>query len=276
MPTVNVNGYEVYYYDDDFTDPWRPSEVVLINHYGVGDSTLYNRWVPVLASDYRVIRWDRPGHGRSEKPPYGYKMSVEGIIADFVAFLDAIGVQKVHYVGDKVSCAAGIALAVMHPERVKSLTLASCFLHVQRMRDNFVRQAQQILDEGGWINAFSAYARRDTSNLSYEERMRDLYYQQVWGSVPAHITSAAFSLVQDPSFDVTPLLSQVKVPTLLLSPTNGGTLVTMEEQELIRSTIPDCEQVVFEGGTSLLPYQEPVWCAEQTLRFLREHRPATP
>ena len=99
--------------------------------------------------------------------------------------------------------------------------------------------------------------------------MRDLYYQQVWASVPAHITSSAFSLVQDPSFDVTPLLSQVSVPTLLLSPTNGGTLVTMEEQELIRTTIPECEQAVFEGATSLLPYHEPVWCAEQTLRFLR-------
>jgi pimeloyl-ACP methyl ester carboxylesterase len=272
VPTVNVNGYEIYYYDDDFTDPWRASEVVLINHYGVGDSTLYRRWVPILARNYRVIRWDRPGHGRSQVPPLGYKLTVDDIVSMFTGFLDAIGVQQVHYVGDKVSCPAGIALAVRHPERVKTLTLAAAFLHVQRMRDNFIRQANQVLEEGSWVNAFSAYARRDHDHESFEQRMRDLYYQEVWARTPAHVTSAAFSLVQDPAFDVTPLLSQVKAPTLLLSPDNGGTLVTMEEQALIRDTIPDCTQVVFPGGTSLLPYQEAEWCAEQTLAFLRAHK----
>jgi pimeloyl-ACP methyl ester carboxylesterase len=272
MPTVNVNGYEVFYYHDDFTDPWRRSEVVLINHYGVGDSTLYNRWVPVLAREYRVIRWDRIGHGKSEKPPLGYKMSVEGILSDFVAFLDAVGVQRVHYVGDKVACAAGIALATTHPDRVKTLTLASCFLHVQRMRENFIRSAQQVIEEGSWINAFSAYARREHDQQTYEERMRDLYYQEVWARVPAHVTSAAFSLVQDPSFDVTPLLTNVEAPTLLLSPTEGGQLVTMEEQELIRTTIPNCHQVIFEGASSSLPYNEAEWCAEQTLAFIRRYR----
>ena len=91
MPTVNVNGYDIYFYDDDFTDPWRRSEVVLINHYGVGDSTLYRKWVPVLGREYRVIRWDRPGHGRSQVPPIGYKLTVDEIISTCIGFLDALG-----------------------------------------------------------------------------------------------------------------------------------------------------------------------------------------
>ena len=212
-----------------------------------------------------------PGHGRSEKPSLGYKLTVQGVLSDFIAFMDATGLQRVHYFGDKVACAVGIALAATHPERIKTLTLASSFLHVQRSRDNFVRQAERILEEGSWVNAFSAYARRDRDSQTFEERMRDLYYQYVWGSVPAHVTSAAFSLVQDPSFDVTPLLSQVQCPTLLLSPTNGGALVTMEEQALIKQTIPQCEQAIFEDGTSSLPYEQPEWCAEQMLAFIRKH-----
>jgi pimeloyl-ACP methyl ester carboxylesterase len=177
----------------------------------------------------------------------------------------------VHFFGDKVACAIGIALAATHPDRIKTLTLASSFLHVQRSRDNFIRQAAQIRDEGSWVNAFGAYARRDHDHQTFEERMRDLYYQEVWARVPAHVTSAAFSLVQDPAFDLTSLLSQVQCPTLLLSPTNGGALVTMEEQELIRTTIPHCEQAVFEGGTSSLPYEQQEWCAEQMLAFIRRH-----
>lgn len=272
MPTVEVNGYEVFYYDDDFTDPWRPAEVVLINHYGVGDSTLYNRWVPLLAREYRVIRWDRPGHGRSQKPPPGYGLSVEDLLSSLNGFLDAIGVQAVHYVGDKVACAAGIAFAAAYPQRVRTLVLAAAFLHVQRQRQNFMRAARAVLEDGSWVNAFGALARRDNAGQTYEERMRDLYYQEVWARTPAHVTAAAFSLVQDPSFDVTPLLEQVKCPTLLLSPDSGGLLVTMEEQELIRSRIPHCEQAIFVGGTARLPYDEPEWCALQTLEFLRRHR----
>ncbi|HWC31201.1 MAG TPA: alpha/beta hydrolase [Dehalococcoidia bacterium] len=272
MPTVNVGGYEVYYYDDDFTDPWKKSEVVLINHYGVGDSTLYTRWVPILAKEYRVIRWDRPGHGRSEKPPASeYAVTVEAIIAQFVGFLDAIGVQSAHFISDKVACAAAIAVAVTHPERVKTLTLASSFLHVQRMRDNFIRSAAAVLEEGSWINAFKGYAARNHDDQTFDERMRDLYYQEVWARTPAHITSAAFALVQDPAFDVTGLLPKVTQPTLLLSPDNGGTLVTMEEQNLIRDTIPNCEQQVFHGATAMLPYYEQEWCAEHALDFIRRH-----
>lgn len=247
---------------------------MLLNHYGVGDSTLYNRWVPVLAREYRVIRWDRPGHGRSEKPALDFKMTVEGMISQFVAFMDAVGLQRVHYIGDKVACAAGIALAVTHPERIRTLTLASSFLHVQRMRENFIRSAREVLEEGSWINAFKGYAARNHDHQTFEERMRDLYYQEVWARTPAHVTSAAFSLVQDPAFDVTGLLPQVQAPTLLLSPDSGGTLVTMEEQALIKQRIPDCEQRVFPGATAMLPYQEQEWCAEQTLEFLRRHRGA--
>lgn len=271
MPTVNVNGYEIYYYDDDFTDPWKKSEIVLLNHYGCGDSTLYNRWIPILAREYRVIRWDRPGHGKSEVPGLDYKLSVEGILEQFVGFMDALGLPQVHYIGDKVACAAGIALAVTHPERVKTLTLASSFLHVQRMRDNFIKAAQAVLEEGSWINGMKAYAARNHDDQTFDERMRDLYYQEVWGRTASHVISSAFALVQDPAFDVTGLLPQVTQPTLLLSPDDGGTLVTMEEQNLIKAQIPDCEQQVFAGATAMLPYHEQEWCAEQTLQFLRKH-----
>jgi pimeloyl-ACP methyl ester carboxylesterase len=274
MPTVNVNGYEIYYYDDDFTDPWKKNEIVLLNHYGCGDSTLYNKWIPILAKEYRVIRWDRPGHGKSERPGLDYELSVDIILDQFIGFMDALGLPQVHYIGDKVACAAGIALAVTHPERVKTLTMASCFLHVQRMRENFIKAAAAVLEEGSWINGMKAYAAQNHDHQSFDERMRDLYYQEVWGRTAAHVTSAAFSLVQDPAFDVTGLLPQVSQPALLLSPDKGGTLVTMEEQNMIRDTIPNCEQVVFSGATAMLPYHEQEWCAEQTLQFLRKHTDA--
>ena len=51
MPYAKVNGLDLFYYDDDLTNPWDPAEVILLNHYGSGDSTLYNKWVSPLAGN---------------------------------------------------------------------------------------------------------------------------------------------------------------------------------------------------------------------------------
>ncbi|HLF71677.1 MAG TPA: alpha/beta fold hydrolase [Dehalococcoidia bacterium] len=271
MPTVSVYGYEVFYYDDDFTDPWRPSEVVLLNHYGTGDSTLYNRWVATLAPHYRVIRWDRPGHGRSQKPGLDYEMTVEGVLAGFTGFMNALGLERVHYIGDKVSSAVGIALAATQPERIKSLVLSACFLSGKRVREHFLRSAQAVLDEGTWSFAYRPGATGVRPDDTPERRMQSLYYSQVQSGVPAHLIASAYRLVASPAFDVEPFLSKVQAPTLLLSPDSGGQLITMEEQELIRTTIPNCEQHVFAGGTAQLPYYEADWCAEHALRFIQKH-----
>jgi pimeloyl-ACP methyl ester carboxylesterase len=122
MPAVNVNGYDLYYEDNDFTDPWRPSEVVFLNHYGYGNLRLYYKWVPLLAREYRVVRLDRRGFGRSQAPPFGYELTVEDMLSDWLGFLDALGISRVHFVGDRFGGSVGAAFAATYPERVRSLT----------------------------------------------------------------------------------------------------------------------------------------------------------
>lgn len=268
MPNTIVNGHDIFYYDEDFTDPWEPAETILINHYGGGDSSLYNRWVPLLAQHYRVIRWDRPGYGRSQKPGYGYTLTPEGFLQDILGFMDALGLEQVHYVGDKVAAAAGIALAAMRPDRVKTLTLAVCFLSGQRVRQEFLDAADNVVAKGSWISAFE---RTSGGNIlrSPANPLQDLYYREVQASIPAHIQAAAYRCVADPSFDMAPLLARVTAPTLLLSPDDETPLVTREEQDLIRRTIPSCEQRILPGSTLELPFTNAAWCVEQILSFLK-------
>ena len=270
MPYANVNGLELFYYDDDFTNPWEPAETILINHYGAGDSTLYNNWVPRLAGRYRVIRWDRPGYGRSQAPGYNYDLTVGSFIDDIVGFMDALGLDKVHYVGDKASTAAGIAFAAAHPDRVRSLTLAICVLSAQPIRQLFLDAADEVIRKGSWISAFESKA--DARDLGSETNpLQDLYYRHCQASIPAHVVAAAFRCVADPSFNVAPLLKDIQAPTLLLSPDNypgGPALTTKVEQEMISRTIACCEQRVLPGSSMHFPFTDGDWCAEQMLSFL--------
>ncbi|MBN8830996.1 MAG: alpha/beta hydrolase [Sphingomonadales bacterium] len=269
MPSITVNGLSLFYYDDCFVEPWKPAETILINHYGAGDSTLYNGWVPTLAERYRVIRWDRPGYGRSEAPPLGYTLTTQSFVAEIVAFMDALGLEKVHYVGDKATTAAGIVLAATHPERVRSLTLAACVRTAQPIRQLFVDAADEVIAKGSWISAFqSKDSGRDLSGINH---MQDLYFRQCQANIPAHVQAAAFRCVADPAFDVTDLLPQVQAPTLLLSPDiypKGPTLTSRADHDLIRAAIPRCEERVLPGSSMHFPFTDGPWCADQLIRFL--------
>ena len=68
MPKVIANNYETHYELDDFTDPWKPAETIVIQH-GLGRSSrFWYHWVPLLARHYRVIRRDMRGHGSDLYP----------------------------------------------------------------------------------------------------------------------------------------------------------------------------------------------------------------
>ncbi len=72
-----------------------------------------------LAKDHRVIAFDLPGHGRSDKPEkegaYGLT-----IIDDALALLDHLHVGKVHVVGYSLGGMITVKLLALHPERLKS------------------------------------------------------------------------------------------------------------------------------------------------------------
>ena len=67
---------EMYYEDDNFSDPWRKPETVVLHHGNSKNTKLWYAWVPLLARQYRVIRLDARGCGRSTVPPEGYDWSL--------------------------------------------------------------------------------------------------------------------------------------------------------------------------------------------------------
>ncbi|MCX7139042.1 MAG: hypothetical protein NTW47_21065 [Proteobacteria bacterium] len=73
------DGTTLHYCLDDFTDPWKKADCVVLLHPGMGSALRLYAWVPHLARDYVVVRPDIRGHGKSEPgldkpltlPPWG-------------------------------------------------------------------------------------------------------------------------------------------------------------------------------------------------------------
>ena len=57
MPFARIDDtLDMYYEDDDFTDPWRSAETVVLHHGNAKNARLWYAWVPLLARQYRVVR----------------------------------------------------------------------------------------------------------------------------------------------------------------------------------------------------------------------------
>lgn len=97
--------------------------VVLLVHGLLSDHRMWDRVTELVSRDHGVLRCDVRGHGRSSAPPPPYTMAQ--LADDVPVLLDAVGIDRVHFVGTSLGGMIGQQVAVRHPRRLLSLTLAN-------------------------------------------------------------------------------------------------------------------------------------------------------
>ncbi|MGE4336106.1 MAG: alpha/beta fold hydrolase [Pigmentiphaga sp.] len=96
--------------------------VVMLVHGLLADLGLWDEVVARLAESQRILRYDLRGHGGSSATPAPYTL---GMLADdAVALLDALAIDRVHFVGTSIGGMIGQQLGLNHGARLASLVLA--------------------------------------------------------------------------------------------------------------------------------------------------------
>src|SRR5258707_8180395 len=93
------DGVKLAYYIDDFTDPWRQADTLLLLHAAVGHAKRFYAWVPGLCRHYRVVRLDLRGHGASDVPPESSRLDMDRLVADVPQPLAPLRVEPPPIVG---------------------------------------------------------------------------------------------------------------------------------------------------------------------------------
>lgn len=139
MPTVRVNDIDMYYEIHGEGEP-----VVLIAGLN-SDHTLYQKLgiIPRLAERYQVVAFDNRGVGRTDKPDIPY--SIEMMADDTAGLMNALGIEQAHILGTSLGGRIAVALALRHPQQVKSLILVSTVMNMKKVQNTWARRRIRLM-----------------------------------------------------------------------------------------------------------------------------------
>lgn len=105
-----ANGVELYY-----EEAGRGHPLILL-HAGIGHVHFWDeQWEP-FAREYRVVRYDLRGFGKSVRPPGPFNMR-----SDLYRLMRFLGIERAHLVGASMGGGIAIDFALEHPGMVDAL-----------------------------------------------------------------------------------------------------------------------------------------------------------
>lgn len=97
--------------------------VLMLGNSLAADLSMWDDNVASFTRHWRVLRYDMRGHGASSTPPGPYTMAQ--LADDAIALLDALRLQRVHFLGLSLGGMVGQQLAARYPNRIASLVLCA-------------------------------------------------------------------------------------------------------------------------------------------------------
>lgn len=220
---------------------------------------MWDRQVPELAKQWRVFRFDLPGHGGAPAYPAG---SVGDVTDRLLATLDALGVQRFGYAGCAFGGAIGLELALRHPERIASLALIAASPRFGTP-DEFRQRGVIVRTNGLDPIARTSPDRWFTGGFAAAQpAITDWAVQMVRTTDPGCYIAACEALA---AFDVRAELAHVGVPTLVLVGSDDQVTGPAEARTLVAG-IPDARLAVVPGASHLVPVEQPAAVTDLLVR----------
>jgi class 3 adenylate cyclase/pimeloyl-ACP methyl ester carboxylesterase len=233
------------------------------------ESPIWRHLYRELSRDHSFIRYDARGNGLSDReiPDIAFDKFVD----DLEAVVDAAGIDRFALLGISQGCAVSIAYAVRHPERVSHLVLLGGYPvgWKKRARTEAEREAGEAmvtLMRVGWGQENPAFRQMFTSQFIPGANKEQADWFNEFQRISSSPADAARNFLANGEADVSSLLSQVKVPTLVMHARHDAR-VPFESGRRLAAGIPGARFVPLESRNHVMLEGEPA-----LTRFLEELR----
>jgi pimeloyl-ACP methyl ester carboxylesterase len=266
MPKVKVNDITMNYEQQGSGEP-----LVLIP-YLAADNACYAFQVADYAKHFTCISLDPRGAGETDKPTGTY--STELFADDVAGFMQAIGVERAHVSGVSLGTATGLWLAGKYPERVKTLSLHSCWPKT----DPFLKVIVQ-----GWQTM--AKGLGSVQEMIIQGILPFCLTPELYAAKPDYVDQLAAFVRSRPQQPIDAFMRQSNAVIAhdalsQLGRIAAPTQITFGRHDIVTSTrfadplkngIKGSELTVFETCAHAAIYETVADFNERTLAFLRRH-----
>ena len=198
-------------------------------------------------------------------------VTFERFVDDLEAVVDAAGIERFALLGISQGCAVSIAYAVRHPERVSHLILYGGYVVGWKKRarteaEKAAGDAMLTLMRLGWGQENPAFRQMFTSQFIPDANKEQADWFNELQRISSSPEDAARNLLANGEVEISSLLPQVKVPTLVMHCRNDAR-VPFESGRRLAAGIPGARFVPLEGRNHIMLEGEPALA-----RFLDELR----
>ena len=273
MPIIQANdGTPLNFEVDDHTDPWERRPVLILLHGNGRNAQFWYQWVPYLSRDFRIVRPDMRGLGKSIfADGSAVDLSVESLIEDLLEIISALGVDKVHFCGESMGGILGLVLAAQHPSLIKTLTLVSTPVFIEEeMKERYALgytsriEAMEKLGIRKWVSETTKITRlpADQNPGLYE------WYVDEFSKGDPDLQIRMSRIVNQAN--VMDILKDVKVPVLGLYP-GEGQITSKSQERLLQNSLSDFSMRKLPTNYHMVQLLFPAVCCEQLMDFCLGH-----
>lgn len=256
---ANVNGIDLAY-EQNGAGP----DVVLIPGLG-GSSYLWHAQLQALAPVARVTAVDPRGHGASAKhPPGPYTMRLWA--DDTAALMAYLGIERAVVVGSSMSAMVAVELAAAHSQRVAGLVLVGGFPRLESPGKERMEARAKTAETEGMGPLVPQVASTALAAVTHQTQpaLVGLFQAALSRNDPACYAAACRAIV---AADVTPLLSRIRCPTLVLLG-DGEQVAPLPAARALHRGLPGSRLKVIPNAGHLPFLEQPAAFNTALLEFL--------
>ena len=260
MPHADVNGLRWYY---ELNGPQEAPVVVLANGI-LADTYSWGAQERIFSKRYRVLVFDFPGQGRSDRLKAAVTVSEQAAGASIL--LSALKLDPVHWIGVSYGGEVGLQLALAFPGQLRSLIIADSVASVDANLEGQV-QAWLIAAKTGDHELLCAVSMPDIFSPAFIMTHPKVIAVSRQGYKQLDLASVVYLLAEYHSYDVSEQLGRIRLPTLLLC----GELDTLKPPSTMQAMadrLLDAEFITVPRAGHALPLERPAEFLTACLGFL--------
>jgi pimeloyl-ACP methyl ester carboxylesterase len=230
-------------------------------------------WEPIaapLGEDYRIVRCDLRGQVLSPGEP---EPTLAAHVADLIALLDSLGIERIHAAGTSFGALVAVKLAALHPERTASLTAIAAGERItpefweRSLRVREAALAAAAGDDGGKVLdlvlpvTYSPEFRETWGELLAAHRKQTALLPALWFLGLARILSSLEGL------DLRSDLPRIQCPALVIAGEEDR-MFPLERSQALAAGMAGARLEVIPGGSHGLVIERPGQVVEILRSFL--------